>query len=375
MWVSYRSVITSSPGTAVDDALRAAVGHGVGGEGRWPHEPLEPDEFDRLLVTAMSERLLGVLAEAVADGALSLPSEQLEQLTHLHAGSQAHMLEIERLLLRVIERFGELGIEYRVLKGVALAHLVYADPAWRVAADVDLLVRGDRLADAIRIAVDEFGGDQLVPELRPGFDREFGKESMVRVGNVELDLHRTFVVGPFGLTIELADLFTEANTITVGERRLIALGTEHLFLHACYNVALGDYPVRWGSVHDLLLCAKHLPIDLDRAIAIAQRWQGTAVVRRAAEVAVDMGRRGRRIRFPPARRHGSAAATGVVAAQLSHAGSQLQPPTDVSGGDLRHPCPSPLRAGDRRSECHLPTKPRLDRACPSSTSNHAVVTP
>jgi len=101
------------------------------------------------------------------------------------------------------------------------------------------------------------------------------------------NLHRTFVTGPFGLTIGLDELFTSGTEISIGTRPLLALSAEHQFLHACYNVALGDYPVPLCSVRDLLLCLQHLDVDLDQIVAIAARWNGTAVVQRAAAAAIE----------------------------------------------------------------------------------------
>ena len=115
-------MVRPAPDTVVDDAMRAAVGHGVSCVACWPESPLSDFDFSRVLQTAMNEGLLGALAQAADDGALHLLPEQLDQLTEHHAGSQAHMLRIERLLLRVAETFADANIDFRVLKGAALAH-------------------------------------------------------------------------------------------------------------------------------------------------------------------------------------------------------------------------------------------------------------
>jgi hypothetical protein len=240
--------------------------------------------FGPLLQEAMHEGVVGTVAEAVADGALSLASEQFDELADHHAASQAHMLRLERMLLRVVAALADDGIDVRVLKGLALAHTAYADPSWRTAADIDLLVPSSRFDDAVAVVRDRLGGEQPVPELRPGFDREFGKESLVRVDQVEVDLHRTFVIGAFGLTIDLDELFDDGMELTIGGTPLTALGAEHQFAHACYNVALGDLPVRLRAVRDLLLIVDRLPVDIDRAVAIMQRWRATAVAQRAGQL-------------------------------------------------------------------------------------------
>ena len=247
---------------------------------------MESASFHQLATAAPNHRLLGALAEAAAGGELSLLPDQLAHLTELHATFQAHMLKLEQILVQIIDLFGRAGIDFRVLKGSALAHLVYADPSWRASADLDLLIPSESFDQAVALAIDERGGTQAIPELRPGFDREFGKESLVRIGRLELDLHRTFVAGPFGLMIGLDELFQDSTELSIADHTALALGSTHQFLHACYNTALGDLPVRLGSVRDLLLCMEHLPIDLDDVIASAERWHGTAVLRRAASLVI-----------------------------------------------------------------------------------------
>jgi hypothetical protein len=281
-------MISPSAAAAVDAVVGAAVVHGFGGAPPWPGGPVAPEAFERVVQIALNQRLLGVLAQAVTEGAFDVLPEQRERLAGHHTRWLAHSLGLERLLLEVVERFASAGIEVRVLKGAALAHLVYADPSWRVGADIDLLVPSDRFDDAVALAVQNLGGEQALPELRPGFDSEFGKESLVRVGPYELDLHRTFVTGPFGLTVDLDELFDDSTALQIGGREVMALGPVHQFLHACYNTALGDYPVRLCSVRDLLLCRELLDVDLDAVVAGARCWHGTAVVQRAAELVIEV---------------------------------------------------------------------------------------
>jgi hypothetical protein len=280
-------VTTSKIDAIVADLLTAAVGHGIAGGAPWPGPPLEPSAFTQALHSAREHRLTGAFAEAVFDGALKLDKTQHGLLCESHASAQAHMLELERTLLRVSELFSERGLDMRVLKGLALARVVYADPAWRVASDVDVLVPSHQFDDAVANAIHGLGGHQQIAELRPGFDREFGKEALIQLGNSELDLHRTLVTGPFGHTIDLDEFFTDSQPIMIGGRQLLTHSPDNQFLHGCYNTALGDYPVRLCAVRDLLLCDARLEIDHDAVIATAARWNGTAVVQRAAELVIN----------------------------------------------------------------------------------------
>jgi len=247
---------------------------------------LGDDDFASLILLAQRHRLLGALAEAVATGALPVSPDQLGSVIEYHHRWLSNALLTEAMLLRVDDCFSEHRIEYRVLKGVALCRVAYNDPSWRVYSDLDIIVRSADFVRAIAALCQDLGGHRLVPELRPGFDREFGREATVHVGGREIDMHRTLVDGASGLTIDLDDLFAEPTWFEVAGRRFPALGATPAFLHACYDVALGDHPVRLSAVRDLLLLYTR-GVDGDAVVEMARRWRGEAVVERAAHLAVD----------------------------------------------------------------------------------------
>ena len=63
-----------------------------------------------------------------------------------------------------------------------------ADADARVFGDVDVLVAPGGLHRTAAVLVAAFGGTRAEPEVRPGFDDRFGREAMVRVRNIEVDL-------------------------------------------------------------------------------------------------------------------------------------------------------------------------------------------
>jgi hypothetical protein len=147
------------------------------------------------------------------------------------------------LLLDAVSVVREASIPTCVLKGVALAHLVYPDPSYRVFGDVYLLVPSAMFASAIAVLHREMGTARCVPELRPGFDERFGKEALMRsVNGLELDVHRMFVEGAWGLTMDLDDLFSPSRRFVLAGQELDALPMPQQFLHACYAAAIGDWP-------------------------------------------------------------------------------------------------------------------------------------
>ena len=144
---------------------------------------------------------------------------------------------------------------------------------------------GDRLRQSAEVLAEYFGAERAQPELRPGFDDRFGKEVMIRVGPLELDLHRTFVEGAFGMTVELDDLFAPPYRFPLGGHELDALPQPQRLLHACYAAALGDWPPRLGSLRDVAqLIIKEQPHIVD-VLFMARRWRAEAVVARAVVTA------------------------------------------------------------------------------------------
>ena len=286
------SAALGSSGSQVSEAANqvavAVAGARAGRLAGGPSSPLAPHDFAELIRIAEQHRLLGALAEVVEAGLLPVDGAQREQLTGRHTGWLVHSLAVERLLGRAAACAGRSGIDLRVLKGVALARLVYGDPAWRVFSDVDVLVPSDHFDRMVRVVRTELAGVPAVPELRPGFDSEFGKDATIRVDDVELDVHRTFVTGPFGLTVDLRSLFRDPTPFRIGDRDFRALGANALFLHGCYEAALGDYPLRLGALRDLMMIHDRLTVDHDAVLETARHWRATAVVRRAARLTSEV---------------------------------------------------------------------------------------
>jgi hypothetical protein len=238
-------------------------------------------DFMALLQECERERLTGLLARAVRDGSLKIGDDELERLEHVYRGWLTHALRAERLLLDTTALLDRSGIESRVLKGVALSHTAYPEPSDRVFGDVDLLVPGDRLHAASELLAAHFEVRRAQPELRPGFDDRFGKEVMLRIGAVELDIHRTFVEGAYGLTVRLDDLFAPPYRFPLGGCELDALPQPQRLLHACYSAAFGDWPPRLMSLRDVAqLLFKEQPHIVD-VLAMARAWRAEAVVARA----------------------------------------------------------------------------------------------
>ena len=115
-------------------------------------------DVSAFLTSAARDGLLGLLHARVCatDAADQLPPALV---AGLRAGAHRQVaLELAQRveLQRVVAETGRRGLDVLLMKGASLAYDVYPDPAWRVRADVDMLIRAaDR--DRVRGCLDDLG--------------------------------------------------------------------------------------------------------------------------------------------------------------------------------------------------------------------------
>lgn len=268
-------------------SLAAVVAaHGMPTQGSLPDEPLSDDAWAALLSAVVRERIPGLLASAIADGALTVTDEQFAEALGVHQTAMEVALLLDRALVRASTALAAEGIAHRALKGASFAHLDYPDPALRAYGDVDLLVPSATLDEAVG-CLTRLGHERRHPPLRPDFEARFAK-TVELVGPVEIDLHRTLALEPFGWWIDEADLFAAPTAFTVGGTAVPAPSTAVRFLHACYHAALGNRPPRLAPLRDLAQMALSATFDWREAVATAGRWRGLAVVGHAVRTAREV---------------------------------------------------------------------------------------
>jgi hypothetical protein len=270
-------------GPSLRALLRQVAATGLPGRPeRYLSHPLEDGHWSALLGQASGQRLQGHLLEAIGSGALPVTEGQREAAEDRHLAACANVLRLERRLLEVGDLLRTDAIEPIVLKGSAIAHLSYPEPAARLFGDLDLLVRSDQLGPAVELLERELSAVRSVPEVRPGWDRRFAKSVTLRCPDgIELDLHRHLLFGTFAFRVDLDELFASAVAFDLGGQRLRSLGPETRFLHACYHAALGDADPRLSGVRDVAQLLHRDEHDPDRVLELAAGWGSLTVVRRA----------------------------------------------------------------------------------------------
>lgn len=259
--------------------LLAIAAYGLpGANRRFPDAPLSDGSWDRMLRAAYDHRLSGMLLAAVDGHAMPATEKQAQQARGLHRANAIRALGLERELIAVVDLLADAAIETRVLKGGAIARLDYTQPALRSYIDLDILVRPADIDAAVHV-LSRAGFGRILAEPRPGFDRRFDKGmTLVGPAGYELDLHRTFVLGPWGVLVDLDRLWDAGQEFRVGGHRLRALSRANRFMHACYHAALGNWPLRLGSLRDVAEMLGGLDSDAASIRRLAAQWGADAVV-------------------------------------------------------------------------------------------------
>ncbi len=189
------------PAAGIEVVARRLASVGLPGAGSDALQVPEED-WPRLLAYVARQRITGLAEVEVRAGTLVVTEPQRAELEERHREAMAMVLLLDHLLEELSSAMAEAGVPTIVLKGPAVASTFYPDRAWRSYGDLDLLVAADDWRGACEVLVRR-GFRRIIPEPRPGFDERFGKgASFEDARKLQVDLHRTLAMGPFGLWID-----------------------------------------------------------------------------------------------------------------------------------------------------------------------------
>ncbi len=166
-------------------------------------------------------------------------------------------------------------VETLTLKGMALAHVVYAEPGLRPMADVDLLVRPADRAAALATLRDL--GYQTPGEAadRLGESRSFAE--LVRDGTrIDLHWHAARYLRFEGIVeVDHEGLWSRARPLVTPEGRSLMPAPEDLLLHLVLHLTLGsDFArVLWYADIDAVVRRFEAELDWERLVKEADRWR------------------------------------------------------------------------------------------------------
>lgn len=239
--------------------------------------PATDDDWRALLAVVEADRLGGLLARVIRTGELELNAAQIADAATLHDAAMRWCLRLEHRMLAVGSALAAEGVPHRVLKGLAVAHLDYEDPADRVFRDIDLLVPSSDLDRSIAL-LGEVGFAPTQEEPRRGFQREFGKgRSTSAPDGVEVDVHRTLAMGPYAHLIGDVDLWVGEERFGVGGRQMSGLDHAWRLVHACLHFTLTGNDRLWIA-RDVAQLHRSGRLDVGRVRAITEQHRLAAAV-------------------------------------------------------------------------------------------------
>jgi len=166
------------------------------------------------------------------------------------------------------------GVRSVLLKGMAYLADLYPEPGWRPLVDVDLLMRPEDLAPAVRRL--EGLGYRVQPT---PYDIEFQRLSMERPGSAGCALEIHWSLGaPHRPAVGAEALFAAARTVALdGIETLVLPPEEAVVYHAAHAADHYFGPsLKWAL--DLREMARRWTIDWDRVAALARRRRGLSAL-------------------------------------------------------------------------------------------------
>lgn len=251
------------------DVLRSVAAHGVDGRDRGPISVL-PSEAGTLLAGATAHKLVGLLDQAVADGAVACDEPTATRIGGRAMEVAVWSVRLERHLLAVHDLFAGQGVPHRFVKGSAIAHRFYSHPGLRMSVDVDVLVPGGQLEHSLAVlATAEHV--RLQPDPYPGFSRRYAKSVTMRhTTGVEVDVHRVIPDGPFGLRAPADELWERPDAgVRIGGREVPTLDPVAAFVHACVNAVASYDMVTLGSLRDVAQVGMAVADQIDEVHELA----------------------------------------------------------------------------------------------------------
>lgn len=221
---------------------------------------------------------------AVADGTLPTTAEQRAQAARIELDLTRTRMRYDEVCQAALDVLDEAGVPFRLLKGSALGWSDYPSPGLRPTADLDILVPGHRLHDAVA-ALQARGGTTMNPEPTAGYALEVFKGLTVTMpSGLEVDMHRILSWGPLGVRVPEVDLWAPGRVFDRLGRSAVTLDVERTLLHVCAHLLLLG-AVRASEVRDVAQLATSPVLDPDRVLEIARRWGHEAILAVALRMA------------------------------------------------------------------------------------------
>jgi len=161
-----------------------------------------------------------------------------------YKNSSIRNLKLRSIFIEIAEKLLSNGIEIIALKGIALQHELYSSPALRPMIDIDLLVKEDKLEQALHILIEigcktpVYSESKYIDSLKHHYPPLFYK-------GVSIELHRSLVDAYDPVKIPIRLIWEKAKKRQIEGLEVLTIELNQQLLYLCHHVYS---TLRGGSV-------------------------------------------------------------------------------------------------------------------------------
>jgi hypothetical protein len=191
--------------------------------------------------TAEVNGLAPLLSYHLSQSGIAVPSETRHRLLALTFAHRSANRARFAVLGEILDAFTAAGIRAVVLKGAALAHLLYPNPGLRPLGDLDLLVDAD-LADRAQSTLGTLGFTAPPAGARTGSRTRRHHHLPIATKvcdgyDVRVEIHTDALSGDTPGSLTMERLTVAPQPFAIGDRTAYALGHADMLYHLCRHLA------------------------------------------------------------------------------------------------------------------------------------------
>lgn len=244
-------------------------------------------EAQRHQLSALTYRLLS--QHPRSHGA---PATILERLRPAYREAALHNAVLVRQTSQAASWLAARGIPVMLLKGMHLAQFVYAEPALRNMADVDIMVPRERLAEAERIFLDHGYGPLPRPDLDEYCIWSNHLAKLTKPGAPVFEVHWHIERPTSSFQIDLDGLWARSRAATLEGIPVRLLGVEdlvlHLVLHGSYHHRFDRSALKGLVDIDAVVVRHRDEIDWNALAQRAAEWGAAGFLYTTLQLTVDI---------------------------------------------------------------------------------------
>ena len=253
---------------------------------------LDDQAWSEVLAEEERCQVLPLLHNSLRHHRERVPGWVTEKVAQAHLRSLGHNLTLVQGLQVVLKAFVTANIPVMLLKGAAMLGGPEAIEAGRPTSDLDLLVR-ERDRSRAAAALRGIGYRPFEPGSVKNHEGLEGQTTnwVDAHSRTVVDLHTHLLHLSIPLTIDMDQVWKEAETMTVGGEQALILSSEmrllHTALHASWTHTY-SFGMRWLYDIALILKATEGRLDWQRFLKISSKWRAAGAAYWPLKLAQDL---------------------------------------------------------------------------------------